>query len=100
MFSNKLKTTLCVIVAGTLFIIGVYYNIPWLFLLGAIPDWLPLPMGWMRFKPQANKTWIKVHVTTTLLAYAVGLLWVIGWSQLRILFLEIWWLAVMTGTLI
>ncbi len=100
MVSNKHKTILCVTVAGLLFMTGVYYNIPWLFVLGAIPDWLPLPTGWMRFSGNANRTWAKIHAAITLAAYAIGVLWVLGFPQLRLVFLETWWLAVMAGTLI
>ncbi len=100
MLSNKHKTILCVTIAGLLFIMGVYYNIPWLFIIGAIPDWLPLPTGWMRYRENTNKTWVKIHATITLAAYVIGILWIIGYSQLRIIFLETWWLAVMAGTLI
>ncbi len=98
---NLILTLLCVAVAGTLFIIGVIYDIKPLFLIGALLDWLPLLTGWMRLgqsNPQTKAAGI-VHGMITLTAYAVGVAWFIGidFLEVRLSFLVIWFYAVLAG---
>ncbi len=98
---NLILTLLCVAAAGTLFIIGVIYDIRPLFLIGALPDWLPLLTGWMRLgqrNPQARTAGM-VHGMITLIAYAVGVAWFIGMDliEVRLSFLIIWFYAVLAG---
>ena len=99
--SGQVKTLICVAIAGVIFITAVYYDIPYLFLVGAFFDWLPLPTGWMRLgKGVIRKSDVALHTVVTVAAYALGIAWVLGASVLRIYFLIIWWLAVMAGTYI
>ena len=101
--SNRDKTTLCVAIAGLIFIPSVFWGWRWPVLIGAFFDWLPLPTGWMKQeggKTSATKVWVIIHVALTLVAYLIAAMWVTGlWDTVlsRFLFLEIWWLAVMAG---
>ena len=102
-FSNRAKTMFCVAIAGLIFIYAVFFNVPYLFLVAAVFDWLPLPTGWMRLPKGTtrNNTALILHIVFTLVAYAIGLYWVItGKHIFAFVFLEIWWLAVMVGTFI
>ncbi len=85
---------------------GVLFNYWYPVIVGAIFDWLPLPTGWMK-SSQTNppKNLIIAHIITTLIAYAFASLWIISphgeiSSISRFLFLEIWWIAVISGIFI
>ena len=98
---NLILTLICVAVAGTFFIVGVFYDIRPFFLFGALPDWLPLLTGWMRLgqsSPQARTAGM-IHGVITLIAYAVGAAWFIGIDllEVRLSFLTIWFYAVLAG---
>ena len=96
--SNKVKTMLCVSIAGFIFILAVLLNIPPLILLGAVFDWLPLPTGWMKFENEVNKKLLILHVILTVSAYLFAVAWLItGAWPLSLLFMELWWAAVMAG---
>ncbi len=97
---NKVKTMICVLIAGLLFIMAVGYDIPYLVLIGAFFDWLPLPTGWMRFGGGTRKQMIKVHAVVTLIAYAFAAAWLLGAEWSRVPFLEVWWVAVIAGVAI
>lgn len=98
---NLLLTLACVAVAGTLFIVGVIYDLRPLYLIGALPDWLPVLAGWMRVgqaNPRARSAGI-VHGVITLLAYAIGAAWFLGFDliEVRLSFLTVWFYAVLAG---
>ncbi len=103
MISNMSKTLLCVAIAGVFFITAVIYNIKFLFLIAAFFDWLPLPTGWMKIG--SNDQRIRragiFHGVVTLIAYFIGVLWLIltsiGPLYLGYLFLELWFIAVIAG---
>ncbi|OYT31197.1 MAG: hypothetical protein B6U94_03960 [Thermofilum sp. ex4484_79] len=69
----------------TLFVLGlpvdifpcVIFNRPFVALVSAFFDWLPLPTGWMKFKDKVNKRITKLHAVVTLVAY---LFFVVSWS--------------------
>ncbi len=93
-------TMLCVALAGLIFIPAVFFNRPLFALAGAFFDWLPLPTGWMKAEREINRTFLKLHVGTTLLAYAVFVAWLVtGTATVGFAFLEIWWVAVIFGVL-
>lgn len=98
---NIILTLLCVAIAGSLFIIGVTYDIRPLFLIGALIDWLPLLTGWMRLRqknPYARTAGI-IHGIITLIAYAIGVAWFTGIDliEVRLSFLIVWFYAVLAG---
>lgn len=91
---------LCVALAGLIFIPSVFFNVPLFALAGAFFDWLPLPTGWMRFGSGLNRTMFRLHVATTLTAYAIFVVWLAtGAATAGVAFLEIWWMAVIFGVL-
>ena len=98
---NKQKLTmLCVALAGLIFIPSVFFNKPLFALIGAFFDWLPLPTGWMKAEKEINRTFLKLHVVATLIAYVIFVVWLIkGAAIIGFAFLEIWWLAVAFGVL-
>ena len=98
---NKQKLTmLCVTLAGLIFIPSVFFNKPLFALIGAFFDWLPLPAGWMKAGKDINRTFLKLHVVVTLIAYVIFVAWLIkGAATIGFTFLEIWWLAVIFGIL-
>jgi len=105
MISNITKTLACVAVAGALFIAAVYYGIKPFFLVAAFFDWLPLPTGWMRISGPSKSPLVRragmVHGVITVIAYAIGVAWLIitsvGSVNLGFVFLEVWFLAVIAG---
>ncbi len=103
MISNMSKTLLCVAIAGVFFITAVIYNIKFLFLIAAFFDWLPLPTGWMKIggNDQRIRRAGIFHGVVTLIAYFIGVLWLIltsiGPLYLGYLFLELWFIAVIAG---
>jgi len=107
--TGRVKTLLCVALAGALFVPAVLLNLPLLVIPGAVADWLPLPTGWMRRgEERPNRKAVAVHIILTLVAYIFVILWValslLGLPTLdpllRLLFLETWWFAVMSGSFI
>lgn len=101
--NNKAKTIICVTLAGFSFVPALLFDLRYLFVLGAFFDWLPLPMGWMKFKEgnPLNKNGLILHVVITLVAYTFGVIWLFtGFKILSLFFLEIWWMAVMIGNFI
>ncbi|GAB6101378.1 hypothetical protein JCM16138_06010 [Thermococcus atlanticus] len=97
---KQLMTILCVGIAGLIFIPSVFFNRPFLALIGAFFDWLPLPTGWMKGGGEINETFQKLHVVATLAAYAVFVAWLIkGTASIGPIFLEVWWVAVIFGIL-
>ncbi len=92
--TKKRLTLLCVAVAGTLFVIGFYLNNPWIALIGAFFDWLPLPTGWMRYTEGGKPPYI--HIALTLIAYAFFVGWFF-WDILRVPFFIVWIWAVLAG---
>ena len=91
---KKQLTLICVAIAGTFFVIAFYINNPWLAIIGAFFDWLPLPTGWMRFT-KASKIPL-LHIVLTLISYG----FFIGWfflPFLRVPFLIVWIWAVLAG---
>ncbi len=106
---NQIKTLSCVAAAGLLFIFAVIFDLWYLILIGAVFDWLPLPTGWMKLEDteKKNNKVIILHIITTLLAYIFAIIWIFSviWISpfafvYKTLFMEIWWSAVMIGTLI
>jgi len=100
LFSNFVKTYVCVSLAGLIFIWAVLFDMPLYALIGVLLDWLPLPTGWMKFSEKApRKKLLALHVALTLVAYVFYALWLldVGPMYTKILFLEVWWLAVMSG---
>ncbi|MHA1786223.1 MAG: hypothetical protein ACTSVY_03430 [Candidatus Helarchaeota archaeon] len=106
---NQIKTLACVATAGIFFILAIIFDLWYLVLIGAVFDWLPLPTGWMKLEDSAegNKKAIISHAITTLVAYIFAVVWIISVILLstfailfKVLFMEIWWGAVMIGTLI
>ncbi len=95
---NRVKTMLCVSIAGFLFIPAVLFQMPYLLIPGAFFDWLPLPTGWMKFGNKINKSLLILHIILTLTAYGFAIMFFIAPdSQFRFIFIEIWWAAVMAG---
>ncbi len=93
-------TMLCVAIAGLIFIPTVYFNMPFFALIGAFFDWLPLPTGWMKFGGKVDKNFLYLHIATTLIAYVFFVTWLLlGYGIVGIIFLEIWWIAVVFGVL-
>ncbi len=105
MVSNIVKTLACVAVAGVLFIAAVHYGYKPLFFVAAFFDWLPLPTGWMRIGSSSKPPLVRhagiIHGVVTVIAYAIGIAWLIitsvGPINLGFLFLEAWFLAVIAG---
>ena len=105
MISNTTKTLACVAVAGAFFIAAVYYGFKPFFLVAAFFDWLPLPTGWMRIGGSSKSPLVRragmVHGVITVIAYAIGVAWLIitsvGPVNLGFVFLEVWFLAVIAG---
>lgn len=101
--SSRVRTLVCVWAAGVLFITAVLYRIPWLFILGALFDWLPIPMGWMKIGGLGRRVRRNgvVHGSTTILAYVAGLTWLLNPVSNSIdvghLFLVLWFTAVILG---
>ena len=96
--SNKIKTMICVALAGMLFVPAVILNLWYLAIVGAFFDWLPLPTGWMKMGGNNDKRMIIIHVVLTLVAYSFLLLWLMfPVTTYKFLFFEIWWIAVITG---
>lgn len=100
--SLKTKTLLCVAIAGLSFIPAVLFNFKYLLILGAFFDWLPLMTKWMKFGGgNLSKSGLFTHVVLTLVAYVFLVAWAFtSWKINAFLFLEIWWLAVMSGNFI
>ncbi|MBO8175583.1 MAG: hypothetical protein H0Z18_10025 [Thermococcus sp.] len=96
---NRQKLTMiCVTLAGLIFIPSVFFNKPLFALVGAFFDWLPLPTGWMKAEKEINRTFLKLHVIATLIAYVIFIAWLIkGLAIVGFAFLEVWWLAVIFG---
>jgi len=100
---SRAGTLVCVWAAGVLFITAVLYRIPWLFILGAFLDWLPIPMGWMKIRGLSGRVrrYGVVHGSTTILAYIAGLTWLLNPVSNSIdtgyLFLVLWFTAVILG---
>ncbi|NPA74789.1 MAG: hypothetical protein GXO25_01750 [Euryarchaeota archaeon] len=95
---NRVKTMLCVAIAGFIFIPAVIFQIPMLIIIGAFFDWLPLPTGWMRFGGKVNRSMLIIHIVLTLTAYGFAVLFFFNpASPFRFAFLETWWAAVMAG---
>ena len=108
------KTLLCVAIAGLLFFTAVLFDFPWLVVIGAIFDWLPLPTRWMVVPEDSgvpvNKQAVKVHLVFTLVAYAFAILWIVMMlfslvlpfdaATIKYLFIELWWVAVIVGQFI
>lgn len=105
MISNIAKTLACVTVAGVFFIAAVCYDFKPFFLVAAFFDWLPLPTGWMRVGGPSRSPLVRragmIHGIVTVVAYAIGVAWLIitsvGPVNLGFVFLEVWFLAVITG---
>ncbi len=101
-------------IAGVLFIAAIIFDMPLLVIIGAIFDWLPLPTKWMIVPEDSgisvDRNMVLVHLVLTLVAYAFAVLWVVLWyfptllavsaDIFKILFMEIWWLAVISGQFI
>jgi len=67
---KKFKTLFCVGLAGSFFILAVFFDLYFLFIVGSIFDWFPLIAGWMREKKSLSKKKILyIHKGATLLAY-------------------------------
>ncbi len=99
-FDNRTKTMICVAIAGLLFIPAILLNIPYLAIVAAFFDWLPLPTGWMRMGGEIRKGHIAIHAAITLVAYGFLVAWLVtGVWTYSFVFLETWWLAVMAGVL-
>ncbi len=97
---KRIATLLCVAIAGLIFIPTVFFNRPLFALFGAFFDWLPLPTGWMKAQGGTNRTFMKLHLIITLVAYAVFAAWLVsGSATAGFAFLEIWWMAVIFGVL-
>ncbi len=93
-------TKICVAIAGLVFIPTVVFNEPYLALVGAFFDWLPLPTGWMKSSRKINRTFLKLHIVVTLVAYATFVAWLVtGLHVVGFSFLEVWWVAVVFGML-
>ena len=97
----------CVTIAGIFFILAVIFNKPILGVLAAFFDWLPLPTGWMKSdngkKSKDYGLWVIIHAIVTIIAYSVFVVWLFGiisFAYLNLLFLLIWWLAVMAGVVL
>ncbi len=114
MNQNLLKTLMCVALAGLLFFIAVLYDLPLLVVIGAFFDWLPLPTRWMQVDETSgvhiNHGAVKIHLILTLIAYLFAIVWVlmgfavitlpVDAAVIKTLFIEIWWLAVITGQIV
>ncbi len=100
--SLKAKTLFCVAIAGLSFIPAVLFDIKYLLILGAFFDWLPLLTRWMKFNEgPLSKSGLFVHIVLTLIAYILLVAWVLTSAVIvSFLFLEIWWLAVISGNFI
>lgn len=97
---KQMLTMLCVALAGLIFIPTVFFNQPLSALAGAFFDWLPLPTGWMKSGGEINRTFLKLHVAVTLVAYAIFVGWLVtGTATVGFAFLEVWWVAVIFGVL-
>ncbi|MHA1405022.1 MAG: hypothetical protein ACTSSI_14755 [Candidatus Helarchaeota archaeon] len=100
MNKNQTKTLICVLTAGLFFIPSVIFDLWFLIPIGAIFDWLPLPMGWMKGeeKTERKKNLIIIHAIITVIAYIFAIIWIFTliWIY-KFLFLEIWWAAVIIG---
>jgi len=105
---NRVKTLLCVSIAGILFLTAVLFNKPFLFIIGGIIDWLPLPARWMKSEGEKKPSLkaIIAHALITAIAYAFGVTWFVGaivkfpvkaLFLFKALFIETWWVAVMAG---
>lgn len=98
---NRMRTMLCVALAGLFFIPAIIFNIWYLAIIAAFFDWLPLPTGWMKIEGRKNKNAIILHIVLTLIAYAFLIIWLLlSYDSSRFLFLETWWLAVMAGVFV
>ena len=99
MRKKQFLTMGCVMIAGLIFIPSVLFNMPYIALIGAFFDWLPLPTGWMKSGGKINKTLLLIHIVVTLAAYLFYVVWLFNPHTFifRFIFLEIWWLAVMAG---
>ena len=100
--SLKTKTLLCVTMAGLMFIPAILFNVKYLLIAGAFFDWLPLITKWMKFEGgKLSKSGLTSHIVLTLIAYSILLTWVFtSLTMAKFLFLEIWWIAVMSGSFI
>ena len=101
MQKEKLYTALCVTFAGLCFFPAVLFDIVVLFVIGAVFDWLPLFLGWMKTGKEFSKQ-EALHTFFTLLAYGFGVCWFFAKCPeakliFKFLFLELWWIAVMLG---
>jgi len=90
------KTLMCVAIAGVFFIAAALLNHKYLFVIAAFFDWLPVVTKWMRFG--VSKVLARVHAGLTLIAYVFGIAWFFtSWIGHALLFLELWFLAVLLG---
>ena len=105
--TGRVKTLLCVAVAGAFFVPAVILNLPLLVIPGAVADWLPFIVRWMKdVERPPNRRIVALHIVLTIVAYIFAALWVVLSllslpafdPLLRLLFMEIWWFAVMSGT--
>jgi len=97
---KQMLTMLCVALAGLIFIPTIFFNQPIFALIGAFFDWLPLPTGWMKAGREINRTFLRLHVTVTLISYAIFVEWLVtGTATVGFAFLEVWWVAVIFGVL-
>jgi len=98
---SRAKTMTCVAIAGLVFISTVMFNRPYLALVGAFFDWLPLPTGWMKSTGKVNRLFLKLHVVITSIAYGIFIAWLVTGDRIvALVFLEVWWVAVVVGTFI
>ncbi len=102
LMTSKTKTLLCVAMAGLMFIPAILFNMKHLLIVGAFFDWLPLMTKWMKFEGgKLSRGGLLSHIVLTLVAYAILLVWVFTSAALsKFLFLEIWWIAVVSGNFI
>ncbi len=102
MVSLKTKTLLCVAVAGSSFIPAVLFDLKYLLIIGAFFDWLPLMTQWMKFgEGELSRIGLTAHILLTLTAYTFLVVWIFTSSIFTSFsFLEIWWLAVVSGNFI
>ena len=95
---SKQKTMLFVGIAGFLFLLAVILNLKWLFVIGAIFDWLPV-FVWMKKEGKPNKFALAAHISLTIVAYGFGIYWFL-FDQFKLVFIELWWSAVIAGEFI
>ncbi len=101
MNKNQFLTMMCVMIAGLIFIPSVIFSTPFIALIGAFFDWLPLLTGWMKTGGAVSKLLLVLHTVITLVAYGFFIAWIVmkGNHLIGFIFLEIWWVAVIAGVL-